>query len=153
MRKIAFFILTIIITGCLSTSKISAFREISEDNKDVFILTNLIRDYYRNTDGRFFNLDTIIQYDTLKRISNSFEKIELKYRGGHISIFYKLSSSRDNSSIKLSDKEIALKNRIWWGIKDLKGEFDGEIKLDYGERFYRIIGIKINKNSKVADGS
>jgi hypothetical protein len=128
-------ILTILIGGCASTSVTGT---VSENNSDVLILSILVQDHLRKNDGRDINLAELLQTDTLKRISNSFEKVELKSNGGYISVYYKFSESRDSKGIKLSDKEKELTNYFRWTERDLKNLYDGEIRFDYGERFYRV---------------
>jgi len=144
MKSIVLFILTIFIIGCGTTSKIAMENELIEKNKDVFILTTLIRDYLRKTKRDEINLNEILQYDTLKRISNNFEKLEVEYKG-NIVIYYKFSSKR-NSNIELNTKEREEFKHIILNNKNLNSQFDGEIQFDYGERFYRIRKIKITKH-------
>jgi len=124
-----------LIGGCASTSVTGT---VSENNSDVLILSILVQDHLRKNDGRDINLAELLQTDTLKRISNSFEKVELKSNGGYISVYYKFSESRDSKGIKLSDKEKELTNYFRWTERDLKNLYDGEIRFDYGERFYRV---------------
>jgi hypothetical protein len=135
-------ILTIFIGGCASTSVTNT---VSENNNDVLILCLLVQDNLRKTDVRDINLAELLQTDTLKRISNSFDKVELKSKGGYISVYYKFSESRDSKGIKLSDKEKELTNYFRWKERDLKNQYDGEIRLDYGERFYRVKKIIVDR--------
>ncbi|MEO7988498.1 MAG: hypothetical protein ABI663_03095 [Chryseolinea sp.] len=135
-------ILTILIGGCASTSVTGT---LSENNNDVLILSILVQDHLRKTNGRDINLAELVQADTLNRISNSFKKVELKSKGGHISVYYEFSESRDSKGIELSEKEKELTNYFRWTERDLKNQYDGEIQLDYGERFYRVIKIIVNK--------
>jgi len=106
-------------------------------------LSILAQDHLRKTDGRDIDLAELLQTDTLHRISNSFDKVELKPKGGHISVYYKFSKSRDPEGIELSDKEKERTNYFRWTEKELKDQYDGEIQIDYGERFYRVIKIII----------
>jgi len=106
-------------------------------------LSILAQDHLRKTDGRDIDLAELLQTDTLHRISNSFDKVELKPKGGHISVYYKFSKSRDPKGIELSDKEKERTNYFRWTEKELKDQYDGEIQIDYGERFYRVIKIII----------
>jgi hypothetical protein len=135
-------ILTIFIGGCASTSVTNT---VSENNNDVLILSLLVQDHLRKTDVRDINLAELLQTDTLKRISNNFEKLELKSKGGYISVYYKFSESRDSKGIKLSDKEKEQTNYFKWKERDLKNQYDGEIRLDYGERFYRVKRIIVDR--------
>jgi len=79
-----------------------------------------------------------------KRISNNFERAELKTRGGYISVYYKFSKSR-NAKIELTNKEREMFNWAKWGSADLAGDYDGEMRFDYGERFYHIKKILVKK--------
>ncbi|MBC8109658.1 MAG: hypothetical protein H7Y04_01210 [Verrucomicrobia bacterium] len=150
MRQIQIGILIIMVVfieGCTTTSKIITADKTREDLRDVFVLTILVRDYLRNKDGRDFNLDKLIEYDILGRISKNFEKIELISRGGHIVIRYKFSKKRDYK-IEFTEKEKQLKEN--WKVIEKKNidDFDGEIQFEYGERFYnfRKIIIILNRN-------
>ena len=131
-------ILTIFIGGRASTFMT---KTILANSKDVLILSILVQDHLRKTDGRDINLTELLQTDTLHRISNSFDKVELKSKGGHISVYYTFSKSRDSKGIELSDKEKERTDYFRWTEKELKNQYDGEIQFDYGERFYRVIKI------------
>lgn len=134
-------ILLILIIGCTSTSVSSTT---SPDN-DVLVLALLVQDHLRKTDGRDISLTELIEKDTLKRISKSFETVYLKLKGGHISVYYKFSESRDSKGIELTDKEKELAKSFRWAEKELKNKSNGEIQFDYGERFYRLIKIIAEK--------
>ena len=108
-----------------------------ENCNDIFILSQLISDHFRKTNGRDISLNELILNDTLQRISNSFEKIETSY-GSHITVYYKFSDARDISKIRLSDKEREIMNKVIWIVRESKKGYNGEIQLDYGERFYNI---------------
>src|SRR5688500_11014440 len=95
-------ILTIFIAGCASTSVTGTY---SEKDKDVLVLSILVQNHLRKTNARDINLAELLLADTLNRISKSFEEVELKSKGGHISVYYKFSKSRDSKGIELSDKE------------------------------------------------
>jgi len=136
--------MTVLIEGCTTTSKISTADKTREDLRDVFVLTILVRDYLRNTDGRDFNLDKLIEYDSLGRILNNFERIEQISRGGHIALQYKFSKTRD-FKIEFTENEKQMKE-IWRVIEKKNiGDFDGEIQFEYGERFYNFRKIIIKK--------
>ncbi len=137
-------ILTICIAGCASTF---LSHPVSENHKDVLILSIIIQDHLRKTNGREFNLQDLKQADSLNRIANNFQKVEFISKGGHISVYYKFSESRETKEIFLSDKENDKIKSFKWKEKKLKCLCDGEIQLDYGERFYRIV--KINNNKKI----
>jgi len=126
------------------TSKVTTADKTQEDLIDVFILTILARDYLRNTDRLDFNLEKLIQCDSLGRISKNFEKVELIYCGGHIAIQYKFSKVR-NINIEFTEQEKQMKE-IWRVIeKENIGDFDGEIQFEYGEKFYNFRKIIVNK--------
>jgi hypothetical protein len=131
-------ILTILIGGFASTSMT---RTIPPNNNDVLILSILIQEHLRKTDMREINLTELVQRDSLHRISNSFDKVELQSKGGHLSVYYKFSKNRDTKGIELTNNEKEQTNYIKWTEKALKNEYDGEIQFDYGERFYRVIRI------------
>jgi hypothetical protein len=126
------------------TSKVTTADKTQEDLIDVFILTILARDYLRNTDQLDFNLEKLIQCDSLGRISKNFEKVELIYCEGHIAIQYKFSKVR-NINIEFTEQEKQMKE-IWRVIeKENIGDFDGEIQFEYGEKFYNFRKIIVNK--------
>jgi len=143
MQRIT-LILTIILLGCGTTLKVPRNGFIGEKNKDVLILAMLIQDFLRQSNGRDFNLNELVQRDSLRRISNSFEMTELRSHGGYISVYYKRSKS-SNIYIELTDREEEKLKWISWSLKDIEGSYDGEIRLDYGERFYRIKRILVEK--------
>lgn len=136
--------LSILISGCASTSVSST---VSQDNNDVFVFALLVQDHLRKTDGRHISLTELIKKDTLQRISKSFETIDLKLKRGHISVYYKFSESRNSKGIELTDKEKELIKNSRWTEKEWKRKSDGELQFDYGERFYRLIKIIVDKRT------
>ncbi|MFH0893683.1 MAG: hypothetical protein V2A54_04545 [Bacteroidota bacterium] len=134
-------ILTVVVGGCGVTFK---NRAVQEDNKDVYVLATIIHNHLIKTNGQDFSANDLIEYDTLKTISNNFKVIEFKNRGGCISVCYKFSDFRDNR-IVLNDSEKAMANQLKWVIKKMKVSYDGEIQFDFGERFYRIKKIVLKK--------
>jgi hypothetical protein len=146
MKMKIIVVLTIFLTACASSNKANIA---SEDNRDVFILSTLVQDHLRQTDGQGFNLDSLIKADTLNRISKNFEKIELELRAAFIVVHFKFSGSRDVKKIELSNKEREIASQCRWTVKELNNEYDGGIRFDYGERFYRtskiIISTRENK--------
>jgi hypothetical protein len=128
-------ILTVFIQGCATASRISTVNKTPGELRDVFILSLLIRDYFRDAEGLEFNLDELISTDRLRRISKNFERIEQVNRGGHIAVQYKFSNTRDYK-IEFTDKERQMTEN--WRVieKKLNRDFDGEIQFEYGERFY-----------------
>jgi hypothetical protein len=147
MKKLLFS-LAIFTIGCGTTSTVTSPNPIAEDNKDVLILATLIQDHLMRTNGREINLSELIQNDTLKRISNNFEKVELKTRGGYISVYYKFSKTRNNK-IELTNKEKEMLNSNKCIAKDLSEQYDGEIQFAYGEKFYHIKKLIVKKDSTV----
>ncbi len=105
----------------------------------------LIRDHLSVTNGRDFGLDELLQADTLKRISKNFDLIVLKTRGGYISVYYRFSNLRNQEGIELTgeEKELLLRNN--WYEKQVNDQYDGEIRFEYGERFYRIKKLVVKK--------
>jgi hypothetical protein len=144
MRKI-FILFIILVIGCTATPKAASIDPVAEKNKDVLLLSTLISDHLKRTDGRTFTINELLQDDSLKRIAGNFEKTELETHGGYISVYYKFSKSRDLSKIELTDKE---KERLLWSKwtkKELSGEYDGEIQFAYGERFYHVKKLIVKK--------
>ena len=142
--RILILTLIIFIAGCASTS---VTKTVLQKNNDVLILSLLGQDHLRGTKGRSINVTELVKKDTLNRISNSFKTVELESKGGHLSVYYKFSDARDAKGIKLTDKEKELTKDIRWAEKELKNQTDGEIQLDYGERFYRLIKIIVDKRT------
>jgi len=97
------------------------------------------------TGERELNLDELVQNDTLKRISENFQKVELKYEGGHISVYYVFSASR-NTEIELTEAEKKTLSYKKIVVKDLDDQYDGEIQLEYAERFYHLKRIVVNED-------
>ncbi|WP_316785588.1 hypothetical protein [Pedobacter frigiditerrae] len=144
IRKVILIALTIFIFGCGIKSEVSATNPIADNNKDVLVLANLIQEQLIKTKGRAINHHELIQNDTLKRISNNFEKIELAHHGGYISVYYKFSNLRDRN-IELTNIEKKTLTKRTVIMKDLGRQFDGEIQLEYGEKFYHIKKIIVCK--------
>ena len=105
MKSTIFFILTILLIGCKTTSRLSDESMIPERNKDVLILSNLVREIFLKTNDTDLDMDKLTTYDTLKRIANNFENINLDYRGGYISLTYKYSDKRDTNNVELTENE------------------------------------------------
>jgi len=137
-------ILSLLIYGCASTSVPGT---VSQGNNDVFVFALLVQDHLRKTDARDISLTELMKKDTLQRISKSFESIDLKLKGGHISVYYKFSELRDSNGIELTDKEKELTKYFRRTEKELKSKSDGEIQFDYGERSYRLIKIIVDKRT------
>jgi hypothetical protein len=142
MKTSIFLISLIMLFGCGTTTKVDTSGITLDENKDVYILSRLIQDYFRNTNGREMNLNDLIQIDTLERISNNFETIKVEL-GGNISVFYKFTESRDAKDIELSEIEKKEIQKFKWKIKKIREPFDGEIQYEYGERNYIIRKISV----------
>ena len=130
--------------GCAPTSMVTTVDKTPEELRDVFILTILVQEYLRTTNGRNFNLDILIEYDSLNRISKNFDEIEQISRGGHIAIQYKFSKKRDYK-VEFTEREKQMKEM--WKVVEKKNKSDlgGEIQFEYGERFYNFRKIIINE--------
>ena len=98
----------------------------------------------RQEKGQDLDVNRIIKNDSSRRISEYFEMIKMKTNRGYISVYYKFSKSR-NAEVVLTSKEKELLNWIRWGTKDFTADYDGEIRFDYGERFYHIKKIVVKK--------
>ena len=151
MKTIIISLLIIFLAGCGTTSKVNTNNIISENNKDVFVLSSLIRDYLldeKNTGITYeenLNLKKLIQYDSLGRISNSFDKIELEYQKAEIVVNFNFSDSRDNKKIELTEEEIAEIQYVKWKVDNSIEPYDGEIQCNFGERFYIIQKVILKK--------
>lgn len=139
--------LLILLLSCSTATKKAQMISIAEDNKDVVVLSYMIRDYMRKTNSINFTLADIIKNDTLGRIAKNFSSIEVSswpnlWRGGY-AVYFKFADGRDKDSIMLKQFE-----RIPWKVKmqekigrneiQLAKNYDGEIHFYYQERFYHI---------------
>ena len=144
-RVIPFIVILFI--GCRTASKTAQMSSLAEDNKDVVVLSYLIRDYMRKTDSANFTLADIVKNDTLGLITKNFSGLEVAnwpdpWRGGY-AVYFKFADGRNKDSVKLTQYE-----RIPWKVKTKKEigrndeqiakKFDGEIHFYYPERFYHI---------------
>ncbi|MCZ8215201.1 MAG: hypothetical protein O9262_03130 [Cyclobacteriaceae bacterium] len=126
------------------TDRISS---LAEDNKDVIVLSYLIRDYMRKTDSTNFTLADIEKNDTLGLITNNFSALEVDnwpnpWRGGY-AVYYKFKDGRNKDSVKLTQYErtpwkVRMKKEIGRNDEQVAKKFDGEIHFYYPERFYHI---------------
>lgn len=137
MRTRLLIILTIIISGCKTSSELKTEINLSENNKDVFILSTLIQDHFRRTNTRTLDLEEIIKNDSLSRICGDFENIQLELHGGYICVYYNFSDSR-KFNIELNNQEQEKIKWVRWKEKELKVPYDGEIQFEYGERFFKL---------------
>jgi hypothetical protein len=144
MGKILLFI-SIFSLGC-GTLKDSTPVNIREENRDVLILASLLHAQLRFSQGRYVDLKTVLLNDTLRRITNNFDRIETISRKGYISVYYTFSDRRDNK-IQLTNKEREVLDWISWAPMTTSDNYDGEIRLDFGERHYRIKKILVKKNN------
>jgi hypothetical protein len=142
--------LLILFIGCRTATKKAQVISIAEDNKDVVVLSYLIRDYMRKTDSINFTLADIVKFDTLERITKNFSRLEVSnwpnpWRGGY-SVYFKFADGRNKDTVTLRQFE-----RIPWKVKmkkeigrneiQLAKNYDGEIHFYYPERHYRITEI------------
>jgi hypothetical protein len=147
------FILILLIS-CTTASKRAQMRSIAEANKDVVVLSYLIKDYMRKTHSTSFTLADIEKNDTLERITKNFSKIEVSnwsnlWIGGY-AVYFKFSDDRNNDAVKLMESEwipsnIKMKKEIGRNDKQLAENFDGEIHFYYPERLFHISGIIMKK--------
>src|SRR4051812_35640408 len=103
MKIIISILILILAVGCRVPSQEDTVK-VAANNKDVFILSALIQNHFRNTNGEIPDFKDLTLTDTA-HILSGFEKIKTIYHGGHISVYYTLSKSRDNQKVKLSDQE------------------------------------------------
>jgi len=130
---------------------------IGADNRDVIVLSYLIRDYMRQTDKTDFSLSDIMKFDTLGRVTNNFSRLEVAnwpnvWRGGY-AVYFKFSENRNNDSIKLTETEriplkVITKEKIGRNYEQLSINFDGEIHFYYPERHYHIVEIILRKQEE-----
>ena len=130
--------LIFLLVGCTVSSRVEKNKLISIKNQDVYILSQIIQREFQTKAGRNISISEIYKLDTLKRIQNRFEKVELKLKGGFISVKFKYSDSNISINNKLiGDGNVDI-NQIKWVLSKKVDEYDGEIRFDYGERDYRI---------------
>lgn len=139
-----FSFLLLLVTGCSVAQKKAATSPLT-DNKNVLVLAILVNNYLKENDARSVDLPTLLLRDTVGRIQQNFEKLVLKSDKGHISAYFKFSSNRVEN-ILLDEKEKEMLGRMRYAVKEMAGEYDGEIQFAFGERFYRIMSITIRKN-------
>lgn len=148
-------LIMILCVSCRTTSKTAKMNVIGEDNRDVVVLSYLIRDYMRQTGNTNFSLSDIIKFDTLGRVTNNFSGLEVAnwsnvWRGGY-TVYFKFSAKRNKDSIKLSELEripwkVKTKEKIGRSDEQLSKNFDGEIHFYYPERHYHIAEIILRKH-------
>jgi len=146
--------LLILFTGCQTASKTIQTKTLAEDNKDVVVLSYLIKDYMRNTRSINFTLDDIIKKDTLGRITKSFSSLEVgnwpdPWRGGY-AVYFKFADGRNKDSVNLTQDEripwkVTTKTKIGRNKAQLSKKFDGEIHFHFPERGYHINKIIIKE--------
>jgi hypothetical protein len=93
----------ILCIGCRATSKTIRNSVIVEDNKDVVVLSYLIRDHMRKTHNTSFTLSDIVKNDTLGRVPKNFARLEIGdwpnvWRGGY-AVYFKFSDGRNKDSV------------------------------------------------------
>lgn len=149
-------LLAMISVGCTSASKTARKQAIAEENKDVVVLSYLIRDYLRQTNDTRFSLADIIKGDTLGRIKNNFSALEVGsipgiWIGGYI-VYFKFAEGRNNAGIQLKPHEeipwkVTTQPKIGKSEALLARNYDGEIHLNFQERFYNIRAIIVKSSN------
>ncbi len=132
-----FLILIVVFFSCTASSRLKDPENLAEKNKDVAILSLLIHDELVKSRRDTFSLVALAQKDSLKRISDNFKSLEMKSYAGHLSIIYQFAQTR-NTRVALTEKEKQQLQYVRWELKKMKDDADGEIRFDYGERFYRV---------------
>lgn len=142
--------LLILLLSCSTATKKAQMISIAENNKDVVVLSYIIRDYMRKTNSINFTLEDIIKNDTLERITKNFSRLEVSnwpnpWSGGY-AVFFKFADGRNKDKVILRQYE-----RIPWKVKMKKEigrneiqfakNYDGEIHFYYPERHYHIAEI------------
>jgi hypothetical protein len=139
-------ILALFMAACMPSTKTKArYREIGERNKDVLILAVLIQEQLTRNRFEEINLSTIHKLDTANRITANFEKLKMEYGSGYIVYHYKLSAARSTKGILLNDREQQIFEWMRWSEEELFKEYDGEIRIDYPERFHHLKRIVVRK--------
>lgn len=146
MKKIYFAIL-VVTFGFTTTTKLNQTKNINKDNYDLVILANLIRENLIETDNRQFTINDLKKIDSLNRISDNFDWVEMNSKGGYISVAFKYTAER-KTNVELNQKELESLSYINLTKKRQLNQNNGEIRLDYGERFYRIKKIIVYDNQK-----
>lgn len=131
------FIFTAFLFSCTGSSRIKDPGGLAEKNKDVAILSLLIHNQLVKSRQESFDLNALVQKDSLKRISNNFKSLVMKSRAGHLSIIFQFADTR-NAAVALTEQEKQQLQYVRWVQKKMKDDGDGEIWFDYGERFYRV---------------
>jgi hypothetical protein len=141
-------------TACRNSAKTMKVQAMAEKNKDVIVLSYLIRDHLRKTHNTNFTIEDILKKDTLRRISGNFSALKVGSWSnpliGGISVYYRFSNKRNADSIQLNTDELLpwkLKEKklIGKNAAELSGKFDGEIRFNYPERHYFLNKIVFRK--------
>ncbi|MFT3747030.1 MAG: hypothetical protein QM768_01890 [Agriterribacter sp.] len=110
----------------------------------MLLLASLIREYvFTNREGNI-NLTKLLEKDTSNRIKHNFYAVQMKYHGGYISVYYIFSAQR-NVDFTLTDAEKKMLKWQKWKSQKKKDNYDGEIRFDFRERFYKIKKIIVYK--------
>jgi hypothetical protein len=151
-RTISF--LVILCIGCRTESKKVKMSAIADDNKDVVVLSYLIRDYMQKTRNTSFTLADITKVDKLGRVTKNFSSLEIgdwsnTWIGGY-AVYFKFSDGRNKDSVKLTQYEgipwkVKMKREIGRNDAQLAKHFDGEIHFYFPERFYNVAEIIIKE--------
>lgn len=146
MKNFIFICTIVLLGGCATTSKLETLDLNRKNNKDVFILSNLIQEHLMRTNDFKLDLDALVQSDTLKRISHHFEDVKLEFRGGHIAIYYVFAKTR-NTAVELTSEEQEKLSYRRFVVDKIDAPYDGEIRLAYGEKFYHHIKVILNEDT------
>ncbi|MEY4876188.1 MAG: hypothetical protein RL708_1337 [Bacteroidota bacterium] len=154
-KKSALFFLILFLSSCASSTKITERNTLAENNKDVYILSLIIRDYlnYRfenpnpsvRANIKNFMKSGFVKDDSLKRIVNNFEILEVKDDEPGDIVYFEFSKSRRTDGIRLTAKQSEALRRKIRTSKSLSEIYDGKILFAYPERFYGIREIIVKK--------
>jgi len=137
MRYLLLLVALSAFLSCKTNMQRNSENPIYEDYKDVFILAKLIESDLRNSDGGIINLRQTVRGDSLNRISENFESLELGYRNSGYTYYFKFSETR-NKNITLTDEEKQKIIRYRWVQKEQSNGHSGELQFQFPERGYAI---------------
>lgn len=154
-KKVALFFLILVLSACASSTKIAERNTLAENNKDFYILSHIIRDYFdyqfrHSNSCERENLNDFIKSgfvkdDSLKRILNNFEAFDVRGEGAGYAVYFKFSKSRQTKGINLTTKENDFLNKAIRVSNDTSDKYDGKILFAYPEKFYHIRKIIVKK--------
>ena len=154
-KKVAIFFIILFLSSCASSNKIAERNALAENNKDVYILSFIICDYFvyrfRHSNPRErenlndFIKSGFVKDDSLKRIVNNFEILEVKNDEPEVVVYFKFSKSRVTKGINFTTKENDFLNKAIRVSTDSSDKYDGKILFAYPEKFYHIKKIIVKK--------